>query len=259
MLANVRHWTKTHPQVYDTLKAVKRMVSPRTDPVYAVLDAFSQAMDRTVRFIQIGANDGLRNDPVREFVVRDHWQGVLVEPLPHIFELLVKNYAPSRFSGLHFVNAAVSSAPGEALGFWTFRKDVLAAFDKETQLEFLRKASFDRAHVERFLHNAPFGAEALEEIKVPCVTVQYLIERYFNPPAYDLLVIDAEGHEDAILGSIDFAKAAPHAVFFESHHLGAKRAPIVERLKAADYEVHQLVGDTFAVRRSLAFPERIWG
>lgn len=255
MFAQVRHWTKTHPQVYDTLKAVKRMVSPRTDPVYAALDAFSQAMDRHVRFIQIGANDGLRNDPVREFVVRDRWQGVLVEPLPHVFELLIKNYAPGRFSGLHFVNAAVSQNDGETLAFWTFRKDILAKFDEETRLEYLRKASFERAHVERFLRDAPFGPEALEAIHVPCVTVQSLVNTYFQPAAFDLLVIDAEGHEDTILASIDFARCAPHGIFFESHHLGEKRARVTERLRDSGYLVHQLVGDTFAVRKDLAFPE----
>ena len=259
MLSNVRHWTKSHPQVYDTLKAVKRMVSPRTDPVYCALDAFSRAMDRNVKFIQIGANDGLRNDPVREFVVRDHWQGVLVEPLPHVFELLVRNYAPNRFSGLQFVNAAVSHVDGESLAFWTFRKDVLANYDEETQLEYLRKASFERSHVERFLTAAPFGVEALEEIRVPCVSVQGLVERYFTPPAYNLLVIDAEGHEDTILSSIDFSRASPHAIFFESHHPGEKRRGVTQRLKAADYTVHQLIGDTFAVRRDLEFPDNLWG
>jgi hypothetical protein len=35
-----------------------------------------------VRFIQIGANDGIKNDPVHAFIKKYYWTGILVEPIP---------------------------------------------------------------------------------------------------------------------------------------------------------------------------------
>jgi hypothetical protein len=37
-----------------------------------MFNEFSLCNGRAVRFIQIGASDGLHSDPIREFVVRDH-------------------------------------------------------------------------------------------------------------------------------------------------------------------------------------------
>jgi hypothetical protein len=42
----------------------------------------------TPTFVQIGANDGMGDDPVRRHVFEDGWVGVLVEPLPDVFERL---------------------------------------------------------------------------------------------------------------------------------------------------------------------------
>ena len=46
-------------------------------------------------FIQVGANDGLMCDPIRQFIVKHSWGGILVEPVPDYFELLKKNYLES--------------------------------------------------------------------------------------------------------------------------------------------------------------------
>jgi hypothetical protein len=41
-------------------------------------------------FVQIGANNGLTDDPIRQFVTKYHWHGVLVEPQPQVFQQLFK-------------------------------------------------------------------------------------------------------------------------------------------------------------------------
>lgn len=45
-----------------------------------------------IKFIQIGSNDGMHGDPVCEYIKRDGWQGILVGPVPYLFEKLKKNY-----------------------------------------------------------------------------------------------------------------------------------------------------------------------
>src|SRR6266481_6003650 len=54
-------------------------------------------------FIQIGANDGVSNDPLYKFVIEYGWAGILVEPLPQVFEVLRRNYADK--PNLKFLNA----------------------------------------------------------------------------------------------------------------------------------------------------------
>ena len=43
-------------------------------------------------FIQVGANDGRTGDPIRKHIERYQWRGLLLEPLPNVFEVLTRNY-----------------------------------------------------------------------------------------------------------------------------------------------------------------------
>lgn len=235
----IKDFIRSQPRLFDTLKAVKRKVSSAPDPQYDWLDRFSHSM-RKVRFVQIGANDGLRNDPVREFVIRDRWEGVLIEPLPDVFELLKRNYAGHR--GLQFLNAAIAAEEG-SLSFWTFQSQFLAGLSEEERLDYLRKASFDKGHVCKFLQGHP--ESVLKEIKVPCKTLTGVVRQYL-PEGLDLLVIDAEGYEPQIIRSIDFNQVRPRAVFFESHHIASQMPQLMSIFQGAGYRVEHIGGDSVA-------------
>src|SRR5690348_13962179 len=59
-------------------------------------------------FIQIGSNEGVMStDPLCALILKEHWQGVLIEPVPRIFEKLKENYAGC--PQLHFENVAIST------------------------------------------------------------------------------------------------------------------------------------------------------
>jgi hypothetical protein len=45
-------------------------------------------------FLQVGANDGVRHDPLRQIVLEYHLRGLCVEPLPDMFD------APARHDPL---------------------------------------------------------------------------------------------------------------------------------------------------------------
>src|SRR5580704_6695904 len=59
-------------------------------------------------FIEVGANDGEFNDPLREYIVKFQWRGVLIEPQPDVFERLKLNYA-GQSDRLSFENVAIST------------------------------------------------------------------------------------------------------------------------------------------------------
>ena len=67
-------------------------------------------------FVQIGAHDGIRDDPIRKYIVKSHWRGLLVEPVPHIFRKLVENYRDE--TQLIFENVAVAAHDG-VMPFYT--------------------------------------------------------------------------------------------------------------------------------------------
>ena len=49
--------------------------------------------ERSLKFVQSGANDGMRCDDLYGFVMRHPCSGIVVEPLPDLFERLRANYA----------------------------------------------------------------------------------------------------------------------------------------------------------------------
>ncbi|MCU1247627.1 MAG: hypothetical protein JWQ49_656 [Edaphobacter sp.] len=65
-----------------------------------------------VFFVQIGANNGLTDDPILQFVTKYHWHGVLVEPQPQVFQQLLKNYEQEKQPT--FENAAIADQNGTA-------------------------------------------------------------------------------------------------------------------------------------------------
>lgn len=247
MIKTLKDSIRVRPHLFDVVKAIKRRVLAVQDLAYEFFDAFARSHPGGVRFVQIGANDGLRSDPVREFIIRYRWEGIFVEPLPTVFDLLKTNYAYARNRELIFVNAAISTSDGYGLPFYTFDGAFLSRFPLETQLDHLRKASFDRGHVERHI-----GVEndwAIRAIEVPSLTMNSLMTKYWRGGQLDLLVIDAEGHEASVLKSMDFKLWHPEAIFFESHNLGEEEGKLSEFLMGRGYALRRLGGDTVAVRR----------
>lgn len=72
-------------------------------------------------FVQIGANNGLTDDPLRQFVTKHHWHGVLVEPQPQVFQQLLKNYEQEK--QLAFENAAIADKDGTVRLFVADHRD----------------------------------------------------------------------------------------------------------------------------------------
>src|SRR5690349_14899041 len=66
-------------------------------------------------FVNIGANNGVDNDPIYPFIRRYGWRGIVVEPVAYIFAELCRNYR--EFAGIVFEHAAITPTP-EATWFF---------------------------------------------------------------------------------------------------------------------------------------------
>ncbi len=177
-----------------------------------------QEQGRAFQFIQVGAMDGVRFDPIHEWVRSGAWQGLLIEPLPDIFEELKKNYGAQ--PGLHFINAAIDREAGErlmyriprdhveqeripewALGISSFYNDRNALGGK--QVDVATRQLIDELVVSQ---------------TVRCTTFEHLLDEYAVSHV-DLLQIDTEGHDWAVLQSFPFDRIRPVLIGFEYYNL----------------------------------------
>lgn len=161
-------------------------------------------MWRNFFFIQIGANDGVRWDPIHKYVKKFNLAGVLVEPLPDMFQELVSNY--DGYDNLIFENCAISNTSGECTIYRAKRdapvKDWVHGI-----------ASFNKAHVMQRVSPA-----WLEESIVPTITPRELIDKY-NIEKIDLLQVDTEGFDYQIVKLFLEAEFFPKIINYENVNL----------------------------------------
>ncbi|AFZ48286.1 methyltransferase FkbM family [Cyanobacterium stanieri PCC 7202] len=251
---HIRHYLQNNPPMYDLTRNIWRGLKKPSNPTWHFLNNFSKIKKRKVNFVQIGANDGIKNDPIRGFIIRDKWNGILVEPLPNVFDELKQNYSHLKKSDLIFVNAAISSNTTSGLDFWTFSELFLKDLSQDAQKSWLRKSSFDKNHLKKHLKKyysnkdkSSKQEDFFEKITIPCLSINDLITTYWKDKIVDLLVIDAEGHESEIINSINFDWFYPDAIFFESAHLKDKKE-IYQLLRHKNYDIIDLGMDSVATR-----------
>jgi FkbM family methyltransferase len=150
-----------------------------------LLEAFADAFPRAF-FIEIGANDGVEDDHLRPFIVENEWSGIMVEPVPHLFERLRRNYA-----GLERVvleNVAIADRDGRVPFYHPPEGDFdkIGSFSRETTLRLARALQF------------PDLDDRIVTTEVPCLSFESLCRRH-HVERLDLLVVDTEGYDFEIL------------------------------------------------------------
>jgi FkbM family methyltransferase len=193
-----------------------------------------------VRFVEIGAYDGVAGDPIRTLVVANPgWCGVLIEPQPDAFARLKRNYAGQR-DRLHFLDVAVSGTPG-------FRD--LYAIDP-TGRERLRLpewcgeiTSFDPEHLRRHFPSAMVVSQSVKVITFAEAAAILPGRRV------DLVVLDVEGHERAILETIDWDAHQVTFVMFEHKHMSGREQRYADMtLTQRGFTLKQFGRDTIGFR-----------
>src|SRR5438046_1263614 len=123
----LKGYLRKNPLAYDATKKVMRAIQTVAGGLpteYRFFRAISKFMPE-LTFIQVGASDGMMNDPIREFVVSGRWRGLLVEPVPHSYKQLVHNYSHVRGGRLKLLNRAVVSNEETNINLYTFSREFL--------------------------------------------------------------------------------------------------------------------------------------
>lgn len=207
--------------------------------VYGLIDGFNET-NQSFTFLQIGAMDGIRSDPIHTRVVGNHWRGVLVEPDPENYNALIRNYQGS--DGLTFVRAAVTDTNGSAL-LYRFNSVPIQEIGAESH-------SVDK---DTFLRSAKLlgirhPEQHVEEILVPSLRIAQLI-RDFHVDRIDLMVVDAEGSDGVILTDLIETDLRPSMILYESLMMSpSQHAFINSSFRTEGYDSIIMSQDTFLFR-----------
>lgn len=199
----------------------------------------------SVFFIQIGANDGMTTDPLYKFVTHYNWQGILVEPIPEVFESLQQNYHAQR-DNLKFLNVAIADRD-ELRTLYTVK------IDSGTFQNANLYSSFHRETVLGQSRYVPDVADRIVERKVKCISLDTLLDEVGDREV-DLLLTDVEGYDFTILEMIDFSRLRPSIICYEHVHMSkAQHQEAARLLFAQGYQLTRGNLDTIAYRPPATF------
>lgn len=230
---------QNQPKNYDEGRRLLMERNPDYPPIKDI-DPFTSAVqdlmyinNGRIRFLQIGAHDGVTLDPLRPFIEKyPDWSGMVMEPQPIIFKRLVSGYHHLR-DRVKCLNAAI--APTQMVKLYTFKPSPFLP-DHATML-----ASLNR---DALLHNGHGYKGEIEELNVPGMTFKTVCEDFDK---IDLLQIDTEGYDFEILKMLEKLSIRPKIIRFESAMLNFQDKSECEKmLHGMGYQITNLGIDTMA-------------
>lgn len=240
----MKNTLRRFPRAYAALRRLYRAVIPSPDPAFEVTRIIEQALSHLpdVFFVQIGSNDGLSGDPLYPLASRRrNWRGLLVEPVPFLFDRLQANYSHSK--RLTFANVAIGPTDGEKTFYYVDPRAKAAIPALPPWYDQLN--GFDRNHIIKHLGVCvePFIIPA----RIPVVTLPALLaDKAVN--AVNLLHVDIEGGELMVLRQFDFDRYRPTVILYEHAHLSAcDKSAAISLLSGVGYALSGHGGDTLAI------------
>jgi FkbM family methyltransferase len=188
-------------------------------------------------FVDVGAFDGKTGSQTHALALERHWRGIVVEPSPAAFSALEQTYRG--YPNVLLLNCAVSDREGTLPFYWVrnSRPDtwegMLSSLDKETILKQWRLIP---------------GIETLIEEKTVRARTLARICRDAKINHIDLLKVDAEGHDDAAIRSLDFSRFRPSLILMEHKLIGDDRLfELYSMLRKHGYRVMAMWANTIYV------------
>jgi FkbM family methyltransferase len=235
--------------VWRALRRVRALLPYRYPdyPSARFLKVFAAHYPRCV-FLQIGANDGEQRDPLRLFVETRRWRGVMIEPVPFVFERLRARYLGH--PRVRLENAAIADRDG-VLPFYHLAQ---AAPGEELPRWYDALGSFRREVIVKHADMIPDLERRIVQRDVPTLSFDSLCRKHAIA-SLDLVQIDTEGYDYEILRHIDWKRWRPALLIYEHHHLSpADRNACQAMLRAQGYEPVEESLDTVAFRGADADP-----
>jgi FkbM family methyltransferase len=182
-------------------------------------------------YVELGANDGLRQSNSYLLQQRFGWDGLLIEPSPFRFLECVDNRS---FGRQPTFRCAACVDPGYSLPFVEMEyADLMSvAFGLDlSRDDALRQAEKGVPFLDSPSQRHRFGALAR--------TLTSLLDEVGAPTDFDLLSLDVEGNELAVLQGLDFSRYRPRWILAECRDDSVSR-----HLENAGYIAYEVLNDS---------------
>lgn len=247
-----RRVTRQEPQVSDKIPA-------ETPSIYWQAMVTALAFREKLVIAQVGANDGLLNDPLHHFArsFPDRTKLLLIEPQETVIPYLKSNYA---FHPKATVFQGAVGKPGRLKLFTVdpaYWDQIDASYAKKRGWPAYRAptgvASQDRAHVRQWLvwhlKDKTKADAAIKEIDLPSLALADIMRQVGWPDdRLDVLQVDVEGADDEVLYHSALEQLWPRIILFESKNLRGERFDrLLAYLEGLGYSFSQWGGNCLAV------------
>jgi FkbM family methyltransferase len=196
-------------------------------------------LDGAKTFLQIGANDGYLSDPLNLAIFCHGLSGTFVEPQSNYYRELQKTYRD--FPDMVFLQCAVAAKAG-----------VMTMYTLDCSSGRLPGwahgvGTLSREQIRKFGDQIEDIDSHIRSQVVPCLTVAELSAVDGDP---DIIVVDAEGFDHAILSQFNFAELSTKLVVYETESMKREDADdLRRRLEASGFAIFEAGQDTMALRR----------
>lgn len=213
--------------------------------VYQLIAQLADNGGEDFTFIEVGAFDGTTANHIHPHATNRGWKGLVIEPSPPAFSKLKLAYAGH--PQVIVVQTAVGDKSGIVPFYWV---------EPDKELDWIdMMSSTDKAVILAQKSLVPNIAERIKELEVPIRTISDLCTEH-HLARVDLIKIDAEGHDDDVLRSIDFKKIKPVMIMFEHKLIPTERLHANdEMLTSFGYERIPMWADTVYVTGGFARDE----
>jgi FkbM family methyltransferase len=188
-------------------------------------------------FVDVGAHNGVSLNNTLFFERMHNWTGINIEPLPNVYQDLVKN-RPQCVN----LNCAVSSQNGTA--------EFLQASVESEMLSGLKNC-YDPRHVQRIKRETIASRGKCTTITVSTRRLDSIFKEH-SISHVNYLSIDVEGAEFEVIKSIDFDAVFIDVIGFENNY-NDKSQPIVDYLSSKGYLMLKRYTDIFMIHNQSKF------
>lgn len=214
-------------------------------------------MRQTLNIVQVGANDGITNDPLFDFISNHPYSTrvILCEPQTYLIPELEKNYG---FHDAKYIfNGAIG--PETSLKLYRIKRECWPECSVPYAKDWpeyraptgVTSSSYDHVltWVSKYYKGNLQYQDVIEDVSVDCVNVRQLLQKAGLFDTIDVLQVDAEGFDDQVIYASNIGDFQPLVVNFEYGNLPQQRAQeLREYLTQNGYIFSQHGIDGLAIR-----------
>lgn len=232
--------------LYQQLKNSYHRLGASWRPTYLtnldyILQQYAELRKSDVFFINIGANDGIIEDPIAKYIKQYRWKGIMVEPVGYLFERLKQNY---QGFPIVFENSAITKQSGK-------QKFYRTAPSLELPDYYQRMGTLNKHFLLQHGAGTPNLEDYVIEEEINCLSFNDFKKKYQFSEA-QLILIDTEGQDADILQSIDLQVLKTEIVIFEHIFLSfSLYKKVLLLLKKQGFKAYRAGRDTIGVQSTL--------